>query len=659
MSTLYVSASAAPGGVGTKDQPFRTISEAAAVAVAGDTVEVGDGTYREWVKPSNPGLSDTRRITFRAAEGCRPVVKGSEIIDTWEDQGKGVWKVDVPNSFFGDFNPYKEILFGDWLLTPAPEGPHKHLGEVYLNGEAFFEVTSLEDVNRPMERENVYDDWTGVAVDPESYAHGGRVWYCEVDTDSTHIWANFGSVDPNEELTEINVRRSVFFPVEAHVDFITVAGFEMAHAATPWAPPTGDQPGLIGPKWAKGWIIENNLIHDAKCSAVSLGKDATTGDNYHQKRWDKPGYQYQLESVYEAYMLGWSKERIGSHVVRNNEIYNCGQNGIVGHLGCVFSRIENNHIHHIATRREYFGHEIGGIKLHAPIDTVIANNRIHDCTLGIWLDWEIQGTRISRNVLYRNNRDIFLEVSHGPYVVDFNVFGSKAAVENVAQGGAYIHNLLLGTLRQEHVRDRATPYHLPHSTAPKGYAVIEGGDDRYRGNIFAGDSVESAYNLDRILPDLEKSIVGLGTDGFGDFPATMDEYTEARKAYGNADHMAFLGALQPIELRDNAYSGNAQPLAREEGALSLPGAQFSIVEEEDGVYLEAELPESFAAGEAQTCALHDPYSPTRFSYADFEDADGSPVSFEVDVTGEKVGDTPGRGPVAALSAGHSRVKVWG
>ncbi|WP_236621871.1 right-handed parallel beta-helix repeat-containing protein [Dermabacter hominis] len=415
---------------------------------------------------------------------------------------------------------------------------------------------------------------------------------------------------------------------------------------------------MSGPKWAKGWIIENNLIHDAKCSAVSLGKDATTGDNYHQKRWDKPGYQYQLESVYEAYILGWSKERIGSHVVRNNEIYNCGQNGIVGHLGCVFSRIENNHIHHIATRREYFGHEIGGIKLHAPIDTVIAKNRIHDCTLGIWLDWEIEGTRISRNVLYRNNRDIFLEVSHGPYVVDFNVFGSKAAVENVAQGGAYIHNLLLGTLRQEHVRDRATPYHLPHSTAPKGYAVIEGGDDRYRGNIFAGNSVESAYNFERILPDLEKSIVGLGTDGFEDFPATMDEYIEARKAYGNADHMAFLGALQPVELRDNVYSGNAQHLAREDGALSLTGVRFSIVEEEDGVYLEAHLPQTFAE-EAYTSALHESYSPTRFSYADFEDVDGSPVSFEVDITGHNVGATPSRGPVAALSGGDSRVKVWG
>ena len=35
----------------------------------------------------------------------------------------------------------------------------------------------------------------------------------------------------------------------------------------PWTPPTADQPGLIGPNWAKGWIIEDNVIHDAKCSA--------------------------------------------------------------------------------------------------------------------------------------------------------------------------------------------------------------------------------------------------------------------------------------------------------------------------------------------------------------------------------------------------------
>jgi hypothetical protein len=91
-------------------------------------------------------------------------------------------------------------------------------------------------------------------------------------------------------------------------------------------------------------------------------------------------------------------------VIRRNTIYDCGQNGIVGHLGCVFSTIEDNHIYRIAQKREFYGYEIGGIKLHAAIDVVIRHNRIHDCSLGTWLDWQTQGTRITRNVYYANNR---------------------------------------------------------------------------------------------------------------------------------------------------------------------------------------------------------------------------------------------------------------
>lgn len=659
MATLYVSATAGPGGDGSPEAPFATIGEAAQHAVAGTTVVVGEGTYREWIKPTHPGVSNQRRVVFTAAEGARPVIKGSEAITGWEKQdADGVWKVSLPNSFFGDFNPYREVLFGDWLLNPTPEGPARHLGEVYLEGAALQEVTSLAEVELPKEREGLRDDWTGVLLDPTQYAHHGRVWYTESDAETTHIWANFGEADPNKALTEINVRRSLFFPVESHVDYVTVCGFEFAHAATPWVPPTGDQPGAVGPKWAKGWIIQNNQIHDVKCSAVSLGKDASTGDNYHSKRWDKPGYQYQLESVYEAYMIGWSKEQIGSHIVRGNTIYNCGQNGIVGHLGCVFSLIENNHIYNIATKREYFGHEIGGIKLHAPIDTLIRGNRIHDCSLGIWLDWEIQGTRISRNVLYRNNRDIFLEVSHGPYVVDFNIFGSAASVENVSQGGAYVHNLLLGTLRQEPVRDRATPYHLPHSTAPKGYAVIEGGDDRYRGNLFAGATMDGSYDFEYWLPKDSESIVELGTSGFGSFPATLEEYIAQRKAIGNHDHNSFLGARQPIEVTDNAYAGGADPLKREKTALKVEKAHFAIIEDNDAVFLEAELPDAFVSEGAST-ALYEPFLHTRFSYGEFEDADGTPVSFTHDITGAETGESPLRGPLASMSAGKNRVKVWG
>ena len=290
-------------------------------------------------------------------------------------------------------------------------------------------------------------------------------------------------------------------------------GFELAHAACPWTPPTADQPGLIGPNWAKGWIIEDNVIHDAKCSAVSLGKEASTGHNYATLRRDKPGYQYQLESVFAARQIGWDREHVGSHIVRRNVIYDCGQNGIVGHLGCVFSTIEDNHIYNIALKREFYGYEIAGIKLHAAIDVVIRHNRIHDCSLGIWLDWQTQGTRVSRNLFYGNNRDLFIEVSHGPHLVEHNVLASPVSLELFSQGGAFVNNLVCGTVLLQPVVERPTPYHVPHSTQVAGYAAIHGGDDRHIGNVFLGGDAGSAYGPTRALWRAAPATAPPGTTG--------------------------------------------------------------------------------------------------------------------------------------------------
>ena len=650
-SVLHVATTGSDDAPGSADRPLRTINRAASLAQAGDTVVVHAGEYREWVKPRRGGLSDARRITYEAAPDEHVVIKGSERVTGWQPDGGTVWKATVANSLFGDFNPFAEQIAGDWIVY-RKDAPPKHLGDVYLNGLSFYEVAGRAEVTAPPLRAEVTDDWTGVIDQVRNTEQTRLVWYAEVAAESTIIWANFQGADPNVELVEINVRRSVFYPDAPHLDYITVRGFEMAQAACPWSPPTADQPGLIGPNWAKGWIIEDNHIHDAKCSAISIGKEASTGHNYATTRGDKPGYQYQLESVFAARQIGWDREHIGSHVIRRNTIHDCGQNGIVGHLGCVFSTIEDNHIYRIAVKREFYGYEIGGIKLHAAIDVVIRHNRIHDCTLGTWLDWQTQGTRISRNLFYRNNRDLFVEVSHGPYLVEHNILGSPAALELFSQGGAFVNNLVCGTLRLEAVPDRATPYHRPHSTQVAGYAVIVGGDDRWIGNLFVGGDPGAAYaagSEDRGSPVA-------GTAGYDGFPASFEEYMDRIAAQAPGDHQRFLGINLPVYARQNVYAAGARPFAGERDPVMLSAATAAVVDEGDAVYLVTDLPASFDDVRIGVLASRD-LPRAHYADADFEEGDGSPAVMAVDLLGEQK-TTGAAGPVDTLRAGTSRVRVW-
>ena len=64
------------------------------------------------------------------------IIKGSEQIRGWEQFEGSIWRVVLPNGFFGDFNPYREEIFGDWFATTNTGRP-KHLGDVYLNGISF------------------------------------------------------------------------------------------------------------------------------------------------------------------------------------------------------------------------------------------------------------------------------------------------------------------------------------------------------------------------------------------------------------------------------------------------------------------------------------------------------------------------------------------
>jgi len=466
----HVSPAGSDARDGLRDSPFRTIGRAAAVARAGDVITVHEGTYRERVDPAHGGSSEENRIVYQAAPGAKVVIKGSEIISQWEKVKDGVWKADVPNRFFGDFNPYRDVIGGEWYETPR-DGFNRHTGAVYLNGAWLDEVRALEDVLSPGDK---------------------HLWHASVNEETTTIHARFGNADPTRDLVEINVRQSVFYPSEPGRNFITVRGFTMCHAATPWAGAMSEQIGLLGTHWSKGWIIEDNIISHSINTGITLGRYDLGRYGIARPRVSAPGFVRSVELAMEH---GWSKENIGGHIVRRNHISHCEKNGIHGSLGGNFSIIEDNVIHDIGIRGWIGGADIAGLKLLGSVDVRIKGNHIHRCGGfgGVWLDWMAQGTRFTRNLLHDNTVDLFMEVNHGPFLIDHNLLLSDHSLTDWSQGGAYAHNLIRGKI-EGRVETRKTPWFAPHSLDGMQISDIRKTDFRFHNNLFAGGNGTAAFN---------------------------------------------------------------------------------------------------------------------------------------------------------------------
>lgn len=473
--TYHVSINGDDANPGTKISPLRTVSAAANLAMPGDTVLVHAGIYREQITPPRGGNSDSERIVYEAAPGEKVVIKGSEMIKGWKKLDNDIWEVKIPNTFFGDFNPYKELIHGDWF-TPTPKGREYHRGAVYLNGVWLMEAAKKEEVMASADKTN-------------------PLWFGEVDSATTTIWAQFNNADPNKEMAEINVRPTVFYPDKPFINFITIRGFTMEQAATNWAPPTAEQMGLIGTHWSRGWVIENNTIEYSKCAGISLGK---YGDDHDNKNTESAeGYVGTIE---RALAFGWNKGTIGGHIVRNNTVAYCEQAGIVGSMGCAFSTIEGNIIHDIHVHRLFSGAEMAGIKFHGAVDVRIMKNHIYRCaSFGIWLDWMAQGAQIERNLMNDNSTDIFLEVDHGPMLVSNNILLSKGNLLMNSSGAAFVYNLFGGRIDVIHYDARLTPYLKPHSTYVVALHDNPSGDVRFINNLFVNGADASRYN-NALLP---------------------------------------------------------------------------------------------------------------------------------------------------------------
>jgi alpha-N-arabinofuranosidase len=572
---------------GSADKMLKTISAAALLAQPGDVVTVHEGVYRERINPPRGGQSDSKRIVYRAASGEHVEIKGSEVVKEWQKVQGDTWKVTLPNAFFGKFNPYDDLIRGDWF---DPKGRQHHTGAVYLNGDWLTEAATREDVLNP--------------------AGKAPLWFGQVDKDSTTIWAQFPAIDPNRQQVEVNVRRTVFYPEKPGINYITVRGFIMRHAATPWAPPTAEQVGLIGTHWSKGWIIENNVISHSKCSGIALGKYGDCWDNTSANTAE--GY---IKTIETALKNGWNKESVGHHLVRNNTISHCEQTGIVGSLGAVFSAISGNTIHDIHVQRLFAGAEMAGIKLHGAIDVQISGNHIYRTGRGLWLDWMAQGTRVSRNLFHDNTlQDLFVEVDHGPFLIDDNIFLSPMAFYVVSQGGAYVHNLIAGGT-QLNPDGRLTPLLKSHSTELVGLHDNPCGDDRFYNNVLISRGNLTPYDA----------------------------------------------ATLPVWMAGNVFLHGAKPSRHEKTPILRPDFDpaVKLTQQADDWFLEIRLDKDWAAVQNRSLITTDLLGKAAIPNLPYEHPDGSPLRVDTDYFGRARAKTsPFPGPFELPEAAEERLKVW-
>jgi hypothetical protein len=298
--------------------------------------------------------------------------------------------------------------------------------------------------------------------------------------------------------------------------------------------------------------------------------------------------------------------------------------------------------------------------------------------MGVWCDWEAQGTRISCNYLHDNQRpqgvrqlkggmmsqDLFVEVSHGPTLIDNNILLSEVSLRFATQGIAMVHNLICGafTCVGEGTSWRYTPYHIPHRTEVMGFMTILHGDNRFYNNIFVQkwpeDDAEILHDID---DGREYENRRVGTWVFDEYPTYGEWHSQfdfSRPADMAELEKVHFGHL-PVWCEGNAYLAGARACKNESGGLVSDGdaqaVRVELTEREGRWYLDTNLYDllgDFTVSMAHTDRLGTAFEPGQ----KFENPDGTPIRFHLDYFGQNRDSAILPGPFATPE--NAKQALW-
>jgi hypothetical protein len=242
-----------------------------------------------------------------------------------------------------------------------------------------------------------------------------------------------------------------------------------------------------------------------------------------------------------------------------------------------------------------------------------------------------QGTRVSQNLFHENaSEDLFVEVNHGPFLVDNNLFLSPTSLLDMSEGGAYAHNLFAGRIISRPELSRETPYHPAHSTKVAGLVNVKGGDDRFYNNLFVGQAEAGAE---------------------------ASKATQASAGYGLSVYDA---RELPLSTGGNVYYNSARPYVKETNAVVFQVAidRPALVETDGHVFLRFQFgPQSKQADTVRVTS--ELLGKAMIPNLPYENPDGSPLVSDSDYfcQGRNLA-RPRAGPFEAPGEGLHNLKVW-
>jgi len=432
----YISPTGSDTNNGSQESPFKTISKGASVALAGDTVFVLEGVYRERVSPPRGG-SAGKPIVYLAEPDKNVFIKGSDI---W----KPGWKKNAPNVYYAI---PEDSLFND---------------DCYVDNKNPFKVASSSTpYGREGRAEVVNFGYSGdinmvytigqVFVDGEMYIQkpylsemkaSARTWFYDRNTDNLYI--HFPEDNPNKYTVEISTRRRIFAPHKRRLGYINVEGFIMEHCGNQYPAnfweatrPEWQQAGALGTRSGNRWVIKNNVIRFANGVGIDFGNEGNSA--------------VDLETGSNGLATGSSY-----HIIDSNYI---SDNGAAGTAAYFPSNVTfTNNVLERNVNLMFVGNkrwESAGVKMHGPRNTLVANNLFRD-NYGKWTLWfdggAGPGTRVHRNLIIGGEKGFDLEIgtaAENKLILDNNIIVNQdwgISIRN-AGGITALHNLILGSTK--------------------------------------------------------------------------------------------------------------------------------------------------------------------------------------------------------------------